>query len=138
MGTRHLLSFWYKPAGWWSESDFPHTTYAQLRGQLFRSCALARQGQWGKGQLAPHVISGTSTNLTTHRAALPLSHDAYYVHTQNSASAFWTVRHNLNKCPSVTVVDTGGTEIEADAVYVSNMTLTIAFLGATSGWAYCN
>lgn len=64
--------------------------------------------------------------------------DAYYRHRQQISSDFWTVEHNLNKNPSVTVHDTAGTRIFGSVVYVNPNTLTIEFSAATSGDAECN
>ncbi len=36
--------------------------------------------------------------------------DIFYVHTQASASAIWTINHNLNGQPAVTVLDSAGTQ----------------------------
>lgn len=69
---------------------------------------------------------------------VPTGDDLNFAFLQNSASAMWTVPHNLGKNPSVTVVDTGGTTLEADVSYVDDDNLTITFLGACSGTAYLN
>ena len=61
-----------------------------------------------------------------------------YVFTQSSPSATWTVTHNLSCFPSVTVVDTGGSEIIPHLVYTSNMVVTLTFGSAISGKAYLN
>jgi microcystin-dependent protein len=61
-----------------------------------------------------------------------------YVHTQTPLAALWTVTHNLNRYPSVTVVDSGGSELLADLDYVSANEVTLGFGAATSGKAYLN
>src|SRR5262245_24276574 len=61
-----------------------------------------------------------------------------YVHTQTPLAAVWTVVHNLNRFPSVTVVDTGGTVIIPNVHYDSANQVTIMFGAATSGKAYLN
>jgi hypothetical protein len=66
------------------------------------------------------------------------SGDARYVHTQNTPSATWQVEHNLGKFPSVTIVTSGGTEVEGDVVFVDINTVTLSFSSAFSGKAYCN
>lgn len=64
--------------------------------------------------------------------------DQTYTHTQAVASAEWTISHNLNKRPSVTVVDSAGTVVVGDVQYIDDNTVTITFIGAFSGAAYLN
>ena len=61
-----------------------------------------------------------------------------FVHEQGVASAVWTVQHNLNKRPSVNVVDSAGNEIVAEVIYDTNNSLTIRMKGASKGFAYLN
>lgn len=64
--------------------------------------------------------------------------DKDFTHTQNSASATWTVAHNLNKFPSVTITLADGTQVEAQITHNNKNNLTIAFSGSNSGTAYMN
>lgn len=64
--------------------------------------------------------------------------DKNFVWNQLSASSTWTIAHNLNKFPSITVVDTGGNELVPDINYVDANNVVITFGGATSGKAYFN
>ena len=66
-----------------------------------------------------------------------------YTHTQSSASATWTINHNLNRHPSVTVIDSGNTKVQGTVVYNSADQLTITFFSGGSslvfsGKAYLN
>ena len=61
-----------------------------------------------------------------------------YEFTQASPSATWTVVHNLNMHPSVTVVDSGGSVIVPNVFYNDLNTLTIGFGSATTGKAFLN
>ena len=66
-----------------------------------------------------------------------------YIHNQSSASNTWTINHNLNRFPSVTVIDSGNTIVQGTVVYNSNKQLTITFFSAGSalsfsGKAYLN
>ncbi len=65
-------------------------------------------------------------------------HDLSYTHTQGVPSTFWTVSHNLGKHPSVTVVDTAGTEYEGEVTHIDNNNLTLTFSAQFGGYAYCN
>lgn len=64
--------------------------------------------------------------------------DKHYAHTQNVASVTWSVSHNLNKYPSVTVVISTGQKGYGDVTYIDENNLTITFSGAESGKAYMN
>lgn len=61
---------------------------------------------------------------------------ASYVHTQNSAASVWTIVHNLDFQPNVTVVDSAGSEVEGDIEYVSGSTVQVTFSAAFGGVAY--
>ena len=63
---------------------------------------------------------------------------ATYEHDQGLPSAIWTITHNLEKFPSVSVVDTAGTHIMGEVTYISFNQLTINFTSAVSGKAYLN
>jgi hypothetical protein len=62
--------------------------------------------------------------------------DLSYVHTQNSASATWTVNHNLHFIPNVTVVDSAGTVVEGSYSYPNLTTVVLSFSASFSGKAY--
>ena len=64
--------------------------------------------------------------------------DKHYTHTQSVASASWTITHNLNKYPSVTVVDSAGSVVVGDVQYLSLNDVVITFSGPFSGTAYLN
>ena len=61
-----------------------------------------------------------------------------YIHEQGVASATWTITHNLNKFPAVSVVDSAGNEIIAEVSYPDNNTCVITMKGASKGTAYLN
>lgn len=48
------------------------------------------------------------------------------------------VNHNLDKRPSVTVINSAGDEVEGDITYNSANQLTIVFSGSFVGTVYCN
>ena len=64
--------------------------------------------------------------------------DKNYVHNQPSAASVWTITHNLNKYPSVTVVDSGYTVVYGSIEYISTNQLTITFTDPFAGEAYLN
>ena len=81
--------------------------------------------------LSPSTVTAAATS-----AAGP-SH-ATYTHTQSSASATWTINHNLNCFPSVTIVDSAGSVVIGDVSYTNANTLVVTFVAAFGGKAYLN
>ena len=61
-----------------------------------------------------------------------------FVHEQARVSDVWEVTHDLDKHPSVTVVDSAGTVVVGDVQYVDNSNIILTFNGAFSGTAYLN
>jgi hypothetical protein len=71
--------------------------------------------------------------------ARPISNDdKNFVFNQVVPSTTWTVTHNLNKFPSVSVVDTGGTVVVGSYTYDSDNQTTLNFTHAFAGKAYFN
>jgi len=66
------------------------------------------------------------------------SGDKTFVYTQVTASASWSVAHNLGKNPAVSVVDSGGNELLVDVDYIDLNNCTLQFGAATSGRAFFN
>lgn len=61
-----------------------------------------------------------------------------YEHTQSSAALSWSVAHNLGFKPTVSVRTTGGVEVEAEIVHLSNNVTEIFFVSALAGTARFN
>lgn len=82
------------------------------------------------------IDTATNEKLVTERAvALAVN---TYVHDQALSSDTWIVNHNLNRYPSVVVVDSAGTQFIVQIEYNSRNQLTIYINGATTGKAYLN
>ena len=79
------------------------------------------------------ILEGNKTS-----AQLGIVDDKTYVHVQTTSTAVWSIQHNLNKFPSVTVVDSGGSVVVGETVYIDNNNIKITFSSAFSGKAYCN
>jgi hypothetical protein len=61
-----------------------------------------------------------------------------YVHNQLTPSGAWTIAHNLNKYPSVQVVDSAGTAVFGDVQYINSNSIVIQFSTMFAGKAYLN
>ena len=66
------------------------------------------------------------------------SGDKYYVYTQSTPSDTWEITHNLNKNPSISVVDSAGSLVVGNYEYVNADKVILYFNGAFSGKAYLN
>lgn len=63
---------------------------------------------------------------------------ATYEYRQDAAAAVWNIEHNLNKYPSVSVVDSGNNVIYGDITYIDKNNLQIKFSAEFGGRAYLN
>ena len=61
-----------------------------------------------------------------------------YVFEQGIAAESWDIVHNLNKYPSVTVIDSAGDQVFANLNYVDENELVLNFGAEFSGKAYLN
>ena len=64
--------------------------------------------------------------------------DKNFVFTQASPSNTWNINHQLNKFPSVTIVDSAGTQVIGDVQHTDTTNLTVTFINQFSGKAYIN
>lgn len=86
-------------------------------------------------------IGGASSAIITdlkNYAWSSLRADKTHVHSQGAASSTWNITHNLNKKPSVTVVNSSDEVVVGEIAYTNNNSLTINFSAGFSGKAYLN
>jgi hypothetical protein len=87
-------------------------------------------------------ITGAETKtLNLHQAdgdTVSVSYTDTYTFTQPTPSATWVVTHNMNKFPSVSIVDSAGNIVEGDTIYNTLNSCTLNFQGSFSGKAYFN
>lgn len=69
---------------------------------------------------------------------LGIINDKNFVYVQATSSNIWEITHNLNKYPAVTVVDSGGSVVVGEIVYIDENNVRITFVSAFSGKAYFN
>lgn len=87
------------------------------------------------------INQGTDTTFTIGRrdsSSLSVVYKSGYVHLQSLPSNVWVVSHNLNKRPSVVVVDSAENVVVGEVLYNTNNQITLTFAGAFSGKAYFN
>lgn len=61
-----------------------------------------------------------------------------FIFEQAEVTKVWTIVHDMNKYPSVTVVDSGNNEVVGDVIYIDKNNLKIQFAFAFSGKVYLN
>lgn len=64
--------------------------------------------------------------------------DKFFTHAQSIPSSEWTITHNLNKRPSVVVVDSADNVVIGEVEYINDNQVTLRFTGGFSGKAYFN
>ena len=88
---------------------------------------------------------GTETNNAKYyaeqaqeSAELAYRYRSTFIFEQGIAADTWTITHNLNKYPSVTVVDSANNVIEPDVEYIDDNSVIVRFVGEMTGIAYLN
>lgn len=94
--------------------------------------------EWGTQYAGKFLSIGADGFVTVSDITDVTVSDKFFVFEQAVASNRWTVEHNLDKYPSVTVVDSAGTIIIGEVAYLSRNSLRITFQSAFSGKAYMN
>ena len=61
-----------------------------------------------------------------------------FIYTQSEASIEWIVNHDLNKFPSVAVIDSAGSVVVGDIQYINDTQIIITFCAPFSGQAILN
>jgi len=61
-----------------------------------------------------------------------------YIYEQSTPSDTWTIEHNLNKMPQVTIVDSSGNQVETEIEYIDSNTVQSKSNGSFSGKAFVN
>ena len=78
--------------------------------------------------------TGYAKTLTTDGEVLAWTNRTY-THTESSGSDTWTITHNMNRHPSVTVVDSAETVVIGTIVYNSANQITLTFFADDSAYS---
>lgn len=79
------------------------------------------------------ILVGNKTNKD-----LGIEGDKHFLFVQSIASDVWEIKHDLNKYPSVTAVDSADSVVIGDVTYIDENNVRLTFSGAFSGKAYLN
>lgn len=83
-------------------------------------------------------INGVTLSGNKTSDDLGLVADKTYLHQQTVASDTWVIVHNLNKYPSVAVIDSAGNEVIGEISYDDKNQVTLKFEGGFKGVATLN
>lgn len=124
----------------WGSSDNPNVygiyeciSFVQDGSSNFYDMGLAYKS--GNGSFMAGDNSSTSGDIYILEL---FGTDKNFTFTQGSAATTWSVTHNLNKFPSVTITLADGSQVEALINHTNKNSLTITFSGDNSGIAYMN
>lgn len=87
------------------------------------------------GTVGQVLVKNSNTN---YDAGWQTTSVSTYIHTQGVTSSVWNVTHNLNKHPSITVVDTADSIIIGEVQYVNMNSVILTFKAPFKGKAYFN
>lgn len=83
-------------------------------------------------------INGVTLSGNKTSDDLGLVADKTFLHQQTVASDTWVIVHNLNKYPSVAVIDSAGNEVIGEISYDDKNQVTLKFEGGFKGVATLN
>jgi len=94
----------------------------------------------GAAYLLDFTFKGASSTVGNNIISLqPFGGQDYeYNQAFPVAAATWVIQHNLGRFPSITTVDSAGSEITGAVTYDNENKITVVFNSATSGNAYLN
>lgn len=96
-------------------------------------------GSVNNGTISVPSISVNSKGVVTEASEQEIALVSQtYTHYQDTASNVWVINHNLGKFPSITTLDSAGSNVLGDILYNSNNTLTLTFSASFSGISYLN
>ena len=80
------------------------------------------------------------TIILTYRDTLSIqeTYKFSHIHNQTVSSSTWNITHNLNKYPSVSIVDSSNEEVIGEVEHINSNSLTVKFSAPFSGKAFLN
>jgi hypothetical protein len=126
--TLHLLYAW--DGNQWDQMSVSQDQISQI-AEAFNKTVVAID------------VTADNENRTitlTYRDNLSIQ-DTYkfsHIHNQTVSSSTWNITHNLNKYPSVSVVDSSNEEVIGEVQHINPNSLTVKFSAPFSGKAFLN
>lgn len=88
--------------------------------------------------LAPYFDNNGTNTVIVDPNTQAVTGDKHYKHTETTPSVLWTITHNLNKYPSIVVVDSAKNKVYGRERYLSLNSVEIEFSAPFSGEAFLN
>ena len=89
---------------------------------------------FGDGEAATIAVSSPPSSSPPSSSFV----DKHHTYRQMTPSQLWRIVHNLNKFPSVMIVDSAKSSIIGEVQYLDSNSLIVSFSAAFSGEAYLN
>lgn len=67
-----------------------------------------------------------------------INHNHSFVFEQNTPSSSWVIVHNLNRSPSISIVDSGNSIVGGNITYINQNEVRVDFNSSFAGKAYLN
>lgn len=106
--------------------------------QLYKFGARGYRGDGTDAQKIDANMSAIQPVVNVVELAVPGSGDLTFVYTQDVPAATWVVVHNMNKYPSVSVVDSSGQQVYGEVRYQDLNTVVLVFSAPFGGSANLN
>ena len=87
------------------------------------------------GDVPPEAIAQA---VADYFESNPINEDKNFTYRQDTAQAVWEIAHDLNKYPSVSIVDSANNAIVGNIEYIDLNHVKIYFSGAFAGKAFLN
>lgn len=84
------------------------------------------------------AATGVTLNYPISSLASFMSEATTYIHIQSESVSTWEIEHELNRFPSVEVVDSAGSVVVGGIQYIDEDNITITFSAPFTGKAYLN
>lgn len=121
--------------------DVENKSSATIRGEITSSNVTTALGFTPENIANKGVVNGYASLDSNGKIPLSQIPDATfntYTYYQITPSDNWVIKHNLNRRPSVTIVDSSGNVVVGEVKYIDNNTINISLVGVFAGTAYLN
>lgn len=119
-----------------SANNSNHIVVAKGNGSPVGDGGIAVNGLPTGGTQGQVLVKNSSTNFDANWQTI-VTHSRY-IHEQGTSASVWTINHNMNCYPSVTVVTSAKEVVVGEVQYTNSNTLTVTFASAFKGTAYLN
>lgn len=122
-----------------TESNVPENFFLEVLEALEETRQIAIQRWMPEGGATGQVLTKISeSNFDAEWRNVSGTAGTTFIYAQSTPSSTWEIQHNLNKFPSVTIIDSAGTVVIGQVSYIDNDNILVEFSSGFSGKAYLN